>query len=126
MPEKWFWWKQCRPTLWFRGAFLILMICAFTTPALAHRVVVFAYAEGDTIHTESKFMPNTPVHQGKILVLDQKTGQELLTGQTDAQGKFSFKIPAEAAAQKMDLKIVMEAGMGHRGEWLLKADQYLH
>ena len=100
-------------------------MCAFTTPALAHRVLVFAYAEGDTIHTESKFIPSTPVRQGKILVLDQKTGKELLTGQTDDQGKFSFKIPADAVAQKLDLKIVVEAAMGHRGEWLLKADSYL-
>jgi nickel transport protein len=95
------------------------------TPALAHRVLVFAYAEGDTIHTESKFVPDTPVRQGKVLVLDAKTGKELLTGQTDDKGKFSFKIPAAAAAEKMDLKIVVDAAMGHRGEWLLKADSYL-
>ena len=88
-------------------------------------MLVFAFAEGDTIHTEGKFVPNNPVRQGKILVLDAKTGQELLTGTTDDQGKFSFKIPPEAAAQKMDLKIVVEAAMGHRGEWLLKAASYL-
>jgi nickel transport protein len=75
--------------------------------------------------TESKFVPDTPVRQGKVMVLDHKTGQELLTGQTDDKGKFSFKIPAEAIAQKMDLKIVVDAAMGHRGEWLLKADSYL-
>jgi nickel transport protein len=104
---------------------LLVAIGAFTTPALAHRVLVFAYAEGGAIRTESKFIPNTPMRQGKILVLDQKTGKELLTGQTDDQGKFSFKIPAEAAAQRLDLIIVAEAAMGHRGEWLLKADSYL-
>ncbi|MBU4234614.1 MAG: hypothetical protein KKD99_00270 [Proteobacteria bacterium] len=104
---------------------MILISCAFTTPALAHRVLVFAYAEGGTIHTESKFIPDTPVRQGKILVQDQKTGKVLLSGQTDDQGKFSFKIPADAAAQKMDLNIVVEAAMGHRGAWLLKADSYL-
>jgi nickel transport protein len=125
MSEKWFLGKLHRPNLWVQGVFLILIICVFTTPALAHRVMIFAYAEGDTIHTESKFVPGSAVQQGKILVLDQKTGKELLTGTTDDQGKFSFKIPPQAAAQKMDLKIVIEAGMGHRGEWLLKADKYL-
>jgi nickel transport protein len=125
MPKKWLWWSKPLPALWVHGVCLILAIGAFTTPALAHRVLVFAYAEGDTIHTESKFIPNTPVRQGKILVLDQKTGKELLTGQTDDQGKFSCKIPADAVAQKLDLKIVAEAAMGHRGEWLLKADSYL-
>ena len=88
-------------------------------------MLVFAYAEGDAIQVEGKFVPNTPVRQGQVQVLDQKTGQVLVTGQTDAQGKFSFKIPAPAAAQKMDLKIVVEAALGHRGEWLLKAASYL-
>ena len=117
--------KRLLTVLRVQGLLLLLVLGALATPALAHRVLVFAYAEGDTIHTESKFIPNAPVRQGKILVIDAKTGQELLTGTTDDQGKFSFKIPAEAAAQKMDLRIVAEAAMGHRGEWLLKAASYL-
>jgi nickel transport protein len=125
MPEKWFLLRRKLPVLWVPGVFLLLSVLTSTTPALAHRVLVFAYAEGDTIHTESTFVTDTPVHQGKILVQNRKTGQVLLTGQTDDQGKFSFKIPAAAVAQKMDLLIVVEAAMGHRGEWLLKADSYL-
>jgi nickel transport protein len=117
--------KRILTVLGVQGLLVLLVLCAFTTPARAHRVLVFAYAEGDTIFTESKFVPNDPVRQGKVLVLDAKTGQQLLAGQTDDQGKFSFKIPAQAASQKMDLKIVIEAAMGHRGEWLLKAASYL-
>ena len=117
--------KRLLTLLRVQGLLLLLVLGALATPALAHRVLVFAYAEGDTIFTESKFVPNDPVRQGKILVINAKTGQELLTGTTDDQGTFSFKIPAEAAAQKMDLKIVVEAAMGHRGEWLLKAASYL-
>ncbi len=108
-----------------QGLLVLLVLGAFSTPARAHRVLVFAFAEGDTIHTESKFIPDTPVRQGKVMVLDAKTGKELLTGKTDDQGKFSFKIPAQAAAEKMDLRVITEAAMGHRGEWLLKAANYL-
>ena len=125
MPKKSLRRKPSLPVLFWQALLLILVIGAFTTPALAHRVLIYAYAEGDTIQTESKFVPDTPVRQGKILVMDKKTDQVLLTGQTDDQGKFAFKIPAAAAAQKMDLLIVVEAAMGHRGEWLLKADSYL-
>jgi nickel transport protein len=105
----------------------ILCLCLLTvaTPAQAHRVLVFAFAEGDTIHTESKFVGSGAVQKGQVLVQDKKTGQTLLTGTTDDQGKFSFKIPPEAAAQRMDLLIVSEATMGHKGEWLLKAESYL-
>jgi nickel transport protein len=125
MPKKCWRRKPSWPALCCQAILLILVIGAFTTPALAHRVIIFAYAEGDTIHTESKFVPNDAVRQGKILVLDHKTGKQLLTGITDDHGKFSFKIPAAAIAQKMDLDIVVEAAMGHRGSWLLKADSYL-
>jgi len=125
MPNKCWRRKPSLPVLFWQALLLILVIGAFTTPALAHRVLIYAYAEGDTIQTESKFVPDTPVRQGKILVMDKKTDQVLLTGQTDDQGKFAFKIPAAAAAQKLDLLIVVEAAMGHRGEWLLKADKYL-
>jgi nickel transport protein len=125
MPKKNLWWRRYLPAVWMQGVVLILALGFCATPALAHRVLIYAYAEGDTIFTESKFIPDTPVRQGKILVMDKKTDQVLLTGQTDDQGKFAFKIPAAAVAQKMDLNIVVEAAMGHRGEWLLKANSYL-
>jgi nickel transport protein len=113
------------------GARLLLSIIlgsgalALASPAQAHRVLVFAYAAGDTIHTESKFVPDTPVRQGNVSVLDKQTDKVLLTGQTNDQGKFTFTIPEEAKARRLDLLIVVEAAMGHRGQWLLKADNYL-
>ncbi len=110
---------------WIPGSLLFLILGMFTTPAAAHRLLVFAYIAGDTIHTESKFVPDNPVRQGQVQVSDHKTGRVLITGKTDDQGKFSFKIPPEAAEQKMDLKIVVAAGQGHQGEWLLKAAGYL-
>ncbi|RJR41704.1 MAG: hypothetical protein C4567_08500 [Deltaproteobacteria bacterium] len=121
-------WLAKKPRIWnyqVLGFFLFLALGLFDSPALAHRVLVFAHATGDTIHTESKFVPDSPVRQGRVQVSDQKTGQVLVSGKTDEKGKFSFKIPSDAAAQKMDLKIVVAAGQGHQGEWLLKAAAYL-
>lgn len=113
------------PARWLPGCILFFGLLLLAAPARAHRVLIYAFAEGDTIHTESKFIPDTPVRQGKILVMDKKTDKVLLTGRTDDQGKFSFKIPAAAAKEKLDLRIVVEAAMGHQGEWLLKASSYL-
>jgi nickel transport protein len=106
-------------------AILFFCLLAWASPALAHRVLVYAYAEGETIHTESKFVGSGPVQKGEVQVQDKKNGAVLLTGTTNDQGKFSFKIPPEAAAGKMDLLIVVGASMGHQGEWLLKAETYL-
>lgn len=125
MADQGFFRRHTLPALWVGGVLSILSVWVLAAPALAHRVLVFAYAEGDAIHTESKFVPDTPVRQGQVQVIEHKTGKVLLAGQTDDQGKFSCKIPSGAAAQKMDLKIVVEAAMGHRGEWLLKADSFL-
>ncbi|EFK10414.1 conserved hypothetical protein [delta proteobacterium NaphS2] len=99
--------------------FLSLMACLFTLcllwpgTAMAHRVNVFAWVEGDTVHTESKFSGGRLVNGGEVRVYDLK-GNELLSGKTNAQGEFSFKIP-----QKTAMKIVLQAGMGHRGEWTI-------
>ncbi|CAB1056165.1 hypothetical protein D1BOALGB6SA_899 [Olavius sp. associated proteobacterium Delta 1] len=83
--------------------------------ASAHRVNVFAWAEGDTIYVASKFAGGKKVKAAKILVLDPK-GDELLAGRTDDQGEFSFKVP-----KPTDLRIVIVAGQGHQGEWIVRA-----
>lgn len=107
------------------GVLAMLLLLVVATPGLAHRVLVFAYVEGKNILVESKLVPDTPVKDGKVIVSDKQTGEVLVTGQTNDQGKLSFPIPAEAAARRADLLIVVEAGMGHKGEWLLKAEKYL-
>jgi nickel transport protein len=91
--------------------FTLLVVAGSSSSALAHKATIFAWVEGDTIVTESKFSGgrravNSPVH-----VYDGK-GREILNGKTDEKGEFSFKLP-----EITDLKIVLEAGMGHRAEW---------
>jgi nickel transport protein len=97
------------------AAVLALLLCGQIKPAHAHGVVVFAWVEGDTVHVESKFAGGRKVNAGKVVVLDPQ-GTELLSGTTDAQGRYDFRVPA-----KTDLKIVLQAGMGHRGEWTVSA-----
>jgi nickel transport protein len=91
------------------------LLCAI--PAHAHRVVVFAWLEGDSVHTESTFSNGRAVQGGTIEVYDAADTQ-LLTGTTDDQGRFAFTVPAQG-----DLKIVVNAGMGHSAHWILTADK---
>ena len=83
--------------------------------AFAHRVNVFAWVEGDIVYTKSKFGGGREVKGGRIVVMDS-LGNELLTGRTDNQGEFSFKVPG-----RMDLRIVLVAGQGHQSDWVLHA-----
>jgi nickel transport protein len=85
--------------------------------AHAHGVSVFAWVEGDTVYVESKFSGGKKVNSGKITVTDAQ-GTELLTGTTNDQGEFSFKIPKKTA-----LKIVLSAGAGHRAEWVIPVSE---
>jgi nickel transport protein len=94
----------------FLGTFLV------TANAWAHRVNVFAWAEGDTVYVESKFSGGKKIMGGNISVSDS-SGVVLLSGRTNDQGEFSFKRP-----QPTELKIILQAGMGHRAEWTLPVD----
>jgi nickel transport protein len=113
------------PSRSLAAAMFCLGLISLASPALAHRVLVYAVAEGDTIHTESKFVGSGPVQKGDVKVQDQKDGKVLLTGTTDEKGKLSFKVPPEAVSGRSDLLIIVGASLGHQGEWLLKADSYL-
>jgi nickel transport protein len=94
-----------------------IWIMAHPISAWAHKVTVFAWAEGNTIFTESKFSGGKRV-TGGIIEVYAPDGRKLIEGKTNATGEYSFKIP-----QKTDLEIVLKAGMGHRGEWTLRRDE---
>ena len=88
------------------------IVLSMANIAAAHRVVLFAWIQGDTIFTESLFPDGRKIAGGEIAVYDRD--EALLTsGKTDDLGKFSFKIPMQDY-----LKIVLDAGTGHRATWI--------
>ncbi|MBW2029423.1 MAG: hypothetical protein JRH06_09535 [Deltaproteobacteria bacterium] len=97
--------------------FIALVATFLLSPcAHAHRVYLFAWVEGDIVHTVSYFSGNRPVKGGRVTVFDLQD-KELLKGLTDEKGEFSFNLPA-----KKPLRIVIEEAMGHRTEYVLKAE----
>jgi nickel transport protein len=101
-----------------RFSFIILFLAAIILigshgQALAHKVTIFAWVEGDTIFTESKFSGGKKAINAPVVIFD-KDGKKLLEGKTDNKGEFSFKIP-----KVTDLRIVLNAAMGHKAEWMI-------
>jgi len=90
-----------------------LLLLIFYSQALAHNVTVFAWVEGDTVNVESKFSGGRRPVAAPVEVYDAR-GNLLLKGVTDEKGEFSFKVP-----KKTEMKVVLLAGMGHRGEWTI-------
>jgi nickel transport protein len=93
--------------------FPILILLVSASQTLAHRVVLFAYVEGDRVCTESYFSDGKRCQNSRIEVYDN-LGNKLLEGKTDKKGEFSFKPPTGK-----DLRIVLTASMGHRDEYII-------
>ena len=104
-----------------KSAPCFVTVCAavifIIAPVLAHNVTIFAWVEGDTVYTESKFSGGRKAQNAPIEVYDAQ-GDKQLEGKTDENGEFSFKIPKKTA-----LTIVLLAGMGHRSEWTIPLDE---
>lgn len=107
----------CHRTGCWLAVVLLVVGCGAVPPAAAHRVNVFAWVEGDTVHTESAFSGGRRVRGGTITVF-APGGRKLLEGTTDDEGAFAFTVP-----QITDLRIVLQAGAGHAGEWTVAADE---
>ncbi len=85
--------------------------------AWAHKVNIFAWVEGDAVHTQSKFSGGKPAKDALVVVYDD-TGNELLSGKTDDKGAFSFQAPKRTA-----LTVALKASMGHLAEWRIPAEE---
>lgn len=95
----------------------LLLFCALPD-AHAHRVYIFAWAESGQICTESYFSKKAKVKGGTVLMLNTKGG-ELARSTGNENGVACFSPPEEA----QDLLFVIEAGEGHKGDFLLPAAQ---
>ncbi len=90
----------------------------FSGNLYAHKVIVFAWVEGDKVYTESKFAGGKKVRGGKVEVFNNN-GKLLLKGVTNNSGEFSFDTPL-----KSTLEIVLTAGTGHAGKWTLNKEEF--
>jgi len=97
---------------------IFLIIIMVDISVFAHKVNIFAYVEGDKVYTESYFSDGKKCVDSKIEVFDSQ-GDKVLEGLTDEEGAFSFEIPSGDG----DLKIVLTASMGHRAEYIIRADE---
>ena len=108
-----FFWNLCYLISFSFSFFIAVLI---TSAVLAHNVTIFAWVEDDMVYTESKFSGGRKAKNAPVEVYDA-AGTKLLSGKTDENGEFSFKLP-----KKEELKIVLLAGPGHGNKWILTAE----
>jgi len=80
-------------------------------------VNIFAWVEGDTVYTESKFSGGKKVKNAPVEIYGID-GTKLREGKTSEFGEFSFP-----ALRKTGMKVVLLAGMGHKAEWTISASE---
>lgn len=97
---------------------LLFSICILIQSADAHKVNIFAYAENGRVYAEGYFADGSKCKNSLVEVVDNKTGEKLLKGNTDDNGQFSFDIPHVTS-----VKLILHAGMGHQNEYTLTEEE---
>jgi nickel transport protein len=85
--------------------------------AHAHKLKVFATAEGRMIHGSAYFRVGAPAKGAKVEVFGP-AGRRLAEAVTDGKGEFTVE-----AKVRGDHRIVVVSGDGHRAEYTLEAEE---
>jgi nickel transport protein len=117
---------ECRPRMTkalhpgYLAFFTVLLVgLLLSSNALAHKVRVFAYVEGDNLIAEGYFSKSAKARNCLIGVYDSGENK-IAEARTDANGSASFKL-TEMPAYSGDLTVVLEAGQGHKASFTVAA-----
>ncbi|MFQ6370560.1 hypothetical protein [Shewanella sp. YIC-542] len=94
---------------------LLSVLLAFSTPATAHLLKVFAWVEGNQIVGNAYFAGGVAAAGTEITVLDDQ-GQLIAKANPDEHGEFRITIPGAA-----NYRIEADTGDGHVAHWDIKA-----
>ncbi|MCF6235594.1 MAG: hypothetical protein L3J70_04355 [Gammaproteobacteria bacterium] len=97
---------------------LFLLSAMLSSMVYAHKVNMFVYQEAGQVFVEGYFADGRKSQKSEVVVYDEQD-KLLLSGQTDDKGVFAF-IPTHKGA----LRITLDAGLGHKTEYELKADEW--
>ncbi len=101
--------------LWIiSGVIIFLFLILTSSTAFAHKVSIYAYAEDSMVFAEGYFADGSRSRNSRVEVFDANTGEKLLEGKTDNEGKFSFRIPKATS-----IRLVLHASMGHQNDYTI-------
>jgi len=108
-PRSWLPWH------WRLAALAVLASAWTASPAFAHKLSVFATAEGKTIRGRAYLHGGGSPGRAAVSLFDPQ-GERLGQTTTDEQGKFALE-----ARFRCDHRIIVDSGEGHRAEHTLPA-----
>ncbi|HUT12640.1 MAG TPA: carboxypeptidase-like regulatory domain-containing protein [Thermoguttaceae bacterium] len=98
----------------------LIAFCLILSPAsaLAHKIHVFAYARGTTIHGQAYFTEDSPARNIAVTALDP-AGQQIGDTTTDDDGQFTLE-----AQYRCDHLLQVSTSDGHGGEYTVSASEF--
>lgn len=96
-----------------RALFLLALLCA-ASPAWAHKIKLFATAEGTTIAGYAYFSGGGRAQEAAVAAA--AAGRTVYQGHTDDQGAFRFEATARA-----DHRLTVDSGDGHVASFTIAA-----
>jgi nickel transport protein len=103
---------------WILVGLLMAGLLVAPSTALAHRVFVYAYVEGDQLKGEGYFGGGGKALHCPVQVFDAG-GKQIGEAETNEEGNFTMALPKG----QPPLKVVLNAGDGHRAEYEMTAEE---
>ncbi len=94
-----------------------MLVCA--NNVRAHKIGMYAWVEGDAVLVEGYFGGKSKA-VNCLVWLQSADGKRLAEARTDADGMTKFKL-ADLPALTGDVTVILEAGEGHRTDYVLRA-----
>lgn len=91
--------------------------------ALAHKVNVFAFVEGDKLVVDG-YLSGGSKAQNAVVQVHDSNGVKLAESKTNTKGVCEFSL-GSIKTDSQSLKVVLEADMGHRGEYVVELHEPL-
>ena len=99
-----------------RSILAVIAVALLSGPVLAHKVNVFAYVEDEQLYIEGYFNDGKMARNSSVEVTDAD-GEVVISDMTNDQGRLILDLPQQSSP----LRIVLNAGMGHQGEYVMSA-----
>ena len=112
-----------RSLVCFSLLLLIAALLLWPHSLQAHRVNLFCWVEKDRVVCQASTPDGSPIADAAVDLLKPDDEAPVLTRTTDEQGTAAFPIPQEARSRSMDLEVVLEASMGHKASWTVRAEE---
>lgn len=94
-----------------------LLLLSLLVNAWGHAAIVWAYVENNRVYVEAFYPSGSKIQNAMVAVID-KSGNTLLEGRTDKDGKFSYR----PVSKEMQV-IVVTAGESHVGDFELGEEE---